>query len=111
MFFIRQFLPLDRRIVLATERNTPSQTSEAKSNASSELFPGCSLLRVSLNAWAKGAAPDNNQFAYLVLGSRDRGMKLERTHSGLNSRLDIREGPQPDSQLRWPEVKSCHADK
>src|ERR1017187_10769317 len=42
-------------------------------------------------------------------GAAIGGIKLERTHSGLNSRLDIREGPQPDSQLRWPEVKSCHA--
>jgi hypothetical protein len=34
---------MERWIVFATERNTPSQTSEAKANASSELFPGCSL--------------------------------------------------------------------
>jgi len=43
---------------------------------------------VSLNVWPQ-APRDNYQFAYLVLGRRDRGIKLERTHSGLNSRLDI----------------------
>jgi len=55
-------------------------------------------MRVSLNAWPK-APRDTINSLYLVLGIRDRGMKLERTQSGLNSRSDIREGLNPTHNL------------
>src|ERR1039457_4240828 len=63
---------------------------------------------VSLNAWPQ-ASRDNNQFAYLVLGSRDRGDKTRKNPFRAQLAAGHLRGPQPDSQIRWPEVKSCHA--
>src|ERR1700686_3063118 len=59
-------------------------------------------MRVSLNAWPQ-APRDNNQFAYLVLGSRDRGDKARKNPFRVQLAAGHLRGPQPDSQIRWPE--------
>src|ERR1035438_4082364 len=55
-------------------------------------------MRVSLNAWPQ-APRDDNQFAYLVLGSRDRGDKTRKNLFRAQLAAGHLRGPQPDSQL------------
>src|ERR1017187_10302780 len=55
-------------------------------------------MRVSLNAWPQ-APRDDNQFAYLVLGSRDRGDKTRKNPFRAQLAAGHLRGPQPDSQL------------
>src|SRR5208283_4254079 len=59
-------------------------------------------VRMSLNAWPQ-AARDGNQFGYLVLGSRDRGDKTRKNPFRAQLAAGHLRGPQPDSQIRWPE--------
>src|ERR1035437_8532178 len=55
-------------------------------------------MRVSLNAWPQ-APRDDNQFTYLVLGSRDRGDKTRKNPFRAQLAAGHLRGPQPDSQL------------
>src|SRR5580698_6796491 len=71
-------------------------------------FPRLFSMCVSLNTRPQ-APRDNNQFTYLVLGSRDRGDKTRKNPFRAQLATGHLRGPQPDSQLRWPEVRSCHA--
>src|SRR5271169_6298824 len=59
-------------------------------------------VRMSLNAWPQ-APRDNYQFAYLVLGGRDRGDKTRKNPFRAQLAAGHLRGPQPDSQIRWPE--------
>src|SRR5580704_14220815 len=59
-------------------------------------------MRVSLDAWPQ-APRDDNQFAYLVLGSRDRGDKTRKNPFRAQLAAGHLRGPQPDSQIGWPE--------
>src|ERR1700678_2960736 len=65
-------------------------------------FPRSLSVRVSLNAWPQ-APRDGNQFGYLVLGSRDRGDKTRKNPFRAQLAAGHPRGPQPDSQIRWPE--------
>src|SRR5271168_3576965 len=59
-------------------------------------------VRMSLNAWPQ-APRDGNQFGYLVLGSRDSGDKTRKNPFRAPLAAGHMRGPQPDSQVRWPE--------
>src|ERR1035437_8731938 len=61
-------------------------------------LPRLFSIRVSLDAWPQ-APRDDNQFAYLVLGSRDRGDKTRKNPFRAQLAAGHLRGPQPDSQL------------
>src|ERR1700675_826908 len=73
-----------------------------KSKCFVRVLPRLLSMRVSLNAWPQ-APRDNNQFAYLVLGSRDRGDETRKNPFRAQLAAGHLRGPQPDSQIRWPE--------
>src|SRR5579863_7021556 len=73
-----------------------------KINGFIRAFPRLLSVRMSLNAWPQ-APRDNYQFAYLVLGSRDRGDKTRKNPLRAQLAAGHLRGPQPDSQVRWPE--------
>src|ERR1700686_1207575 len=64
-------------------------------------FPRLLPIRMSLDAWPQ-APRDNYQFAYLMLGSRDRGDKTRKNPFRAQLAAGHLRGPQPDSQIRWP---------
>src|SRR5271154_6073479 len=59
-------------------------------------------VRMSLNAWPQ-APRDGNQFGHLVPGGRDRGDKTRKNPFRAQLAAGHLRGPQPDSQIRWPE--------
>src|ERR1700693_5998832 len=65
-------------------------------------LPRLFSIGVGLNAWPQ-APRDGNQFGYLVLGSRDRGDKTRKNPFRAQLAAGHLRGPQPDSQIRWPE--------
>src|ERR1700677_2484357 len=74
----------------------------SKSNRFVRVLPQLLSMRVRLNAWPQ-APRDDNQFAYLVLGSRDRGDKTRKNPFRAQLAAGHLRGPRPDSQVRWPE--------
>src|ERR1035437_9634269 len=74
----------------------------SKGNRFVRVLPRLLSMRVSLDAWPQ-TLRDNDQFAYLVLGSRDRGDKTRKNPFRAQLAAGHLRGPQPDSQIRWPE--------
>src|ERR1700674_1839044 len=74
----------------------------SKTNRFVRVLPRLFSMSVSLNAWPQ-APRDDNQFTDLVLGSRDRGDKTRKNPFRAQLAAGHLRGPQPDSQLRWPE--------
>src|ERR1700693_5975207 len=70
----------------------------SKSKRFVRAFPRMFSIRVSLDAWPQ-ALRDNDQFAYLVLGSRDRGDKTRKNPFRAQLAAGHLRGPQPDSKL------------
>src|SRR5271169_2325283 len=82
------------------QHSLPDLRSKIKGfiRAFSRLLSVC----MSLNAWPQ-ARRHGNQFGYLVLGSRDRGDKTRKNPFRAQLAAGHLRGPQPDSQIRWPE--------
>src|ERR1700730_12899222 len=74
----------------------------SKSKGFVRAFPRLLSIRMSLDAWPQPPR-DNYQFAYLVLGSRDRGDKTRKNPFRAQLAAGHLRGPHPDSQVRWPE--------
>src|SRR6266852_2490772 len=74
----------------------------SKSKRFVRVLPRLLSIRMSLNAWPQ-APRHGNQFGYLVLGSRDRGDKTRKNPFRAQLATGHLRGPQPDSQVRWPE--------
>src|SRR3984885_16024133 len=74
----------------------------SKSKRFVRAFPRRFSIRVSPDAWPQEPR-DNYQFGYLVLGSRDRGDKTRKNPFRAQLAAGHLRGPQPDSQIRWPE--------
>src|SRR6202167_4492253 len=82
------------------QHSLPERRSKSKRFV--RAFPRLFSIRVSLDAWPQ-TLRDNDQFAYLVLGSRDRGDKTRKNPFRAQLAAGHLRGPQPDSQIRWPE--------
>src|ERR1700686_4596305 len=83
-----------------TQHSLPDLRSKSKRFV--RAFPRLLSTRVSPDAWPQ-ALRDNYQFGYLVLGSRDRGDKTRKNPFRAQLAAGHLRGPQPDSQIRWPE--------
>src|SRR6204780_2460158 len=78
------------------QHSLPDLRSESKCFV--RAFPRLRSIRVSLDAWPQ-TPRDNYQFAYLVLGSRDRGDKTRKNPFRAQLAAGHLRGPQPDSQI------------
>src|SRR6202021_2262610 len=83
-----------------TQNSLPDLRSKIKGFV--RALPRLLSVRMSLNAWPQ-APRDGNQFGYLVLGSRDRRDKTRKNPFRAQLAAGHLRGPQPDSQIRWPE--------
>jgi type IV secretory pathway VirB4 component len=99
------YLPVSPVVALDCFRNRAQYSLpdlRSKSNRFVRAFSRLLSIRVSLDAWPQ-APRDNYQFGYLVLGSRDRGDETRKNPFRAQLATGHLRGPQPDSQVRWPE--------
>src|ERR1700683_4281704 len=76
----------------------PLPDLRSKGNRIVRVLPRLLSMRVSLDAWPQ-TLRDKDQFAYLMLGSRDRGDKTRKNPFRAQLAAGHLRGPQPDSQL------------